>query len=256
MVEQKVVVSNIWRYPIKGLAGESLTTTILSSGRGIVYDRRWLLATADTAPLLNGNDKWRPWNYGLTLKKAERMALLRCSVVDDNGAPLLSIYEKNEMRVCGHPQVPDERANIDGFLQDFLFEPALQLTDYQNWSIWDKKDVVLTLLNESSVADFSTKQGVPVSCQRFRANIEVRGMTAWKEMGGGVMHVGDVQLQLGDGVERCAATRVNPQTAERDMNVPAQLLQEYGRNEMGVEAAVLTGGEIATSMEVVRSQTS
>lgn len=70
MVEQKVVVSNIWRYPIKGLAGESLTTTILSSGRGIVYDRRWLLATADTAPLLNGNDKWRPWNYGLTLKKA------------------------------------------------------------------------------------------------------------------------------------------------------------------------------------------
>jgi hypothetical protein len=51
-------------------------------------------------------------------------------------------------------------------------------------------------------------------------------------------------------IQRCAATDVNPETAERDLNIPKALMRGYGHVHMGVYARVVTGGNIATGDEV------
>ena len=44
---------------------------------------------------------------------------------------------------------------------------------------------------------------------------------------------------------RCAATEVNPATAERDAKPPKWLLEHYGHADLGIYAEVLEGGRVA-----------
>ena len=53
--------------------------------------------------------------------------------------------------------------------------------------------------------------------------------------------------------ERCAATNVNPETAERDMNLPLTLRKGFGHMDMGVYAKVVSGGQIAPGDAVTLS---
>jgi hypothetical protein len=52
-------------------------------------------------------------------------------------------------------------------------------------------------------------------------------------------------------IVRCAATAVNPSTAERDLNIPAILQKAFGHAHMGVYAEVIEGGEIARGDSLV-----
>jgi uncharacterized protein len=51
-------------------------------------------------------------------------------------------------------------------------------------------------------------------------------------------------------ITRCAATEVNPATAERDLDIMAGLQRGFGHNLMGVYAEVAAGGEIAGGDEL------
>jgi uncharacterized protein YcbX len=46
-------------------------------------------------------------------------------------------------------------------------------------------------------------------------------------------------------IPRCAATSVNPETAQRDLTVPKALKQHFGHVDMGVYAEVVRGGRVA-----------
>ena len=46
-------------------------------------------------------------------------------------------------------------------------------------------------------------------------------------------------------ITRCAATQVNPATAERDLDIVAALGRVFGHTDMGVYAEVLASGEVA-----------
>ena len=46
-------------------------------------------------------------------------------------------------------------------------------------------------------------------------------------------------------IQRCAATEVNPETAERDMDVPQSLYRLTGDDDCGIYAEVVSGGKIA-----------
>ena len=46
-------------------------------------------------------------------------------------------------------------------------------------------------------------------------------------------------------ITRCAATEVNPDTAERDLDTVAALRRHFGHNLMGIYAEVTEGGPIA-----------
>jgi len=82
---------------------------------------------------------------------------------------------------------------------------------------------------------------------RFRGNLLVDGLDAWAEFDlvGKTLKSGDVTMKVFDRIDRCAATNVNPTTAERDQNIPKALMSAYGHIDCGVFAEVLTGGTLS-----------
>jgi uncharacterized protein len=58
----------------------------------------------------------------------------------------------------------------------------------------------------------------------------------------------------GDCETRCAATEVNPQTAERDLAVVAILKRRFGHNLMGVYAEVERASDIAVGYQLTASR--
>ena len=89
--------------------------------------------------------------------------------------------------------------------------------------------------------------GAPVDPLRFRANIYFDGAPAWGELD----WIGASSRSAAPGcgssppITRCAATQVNPATAERDLDIPAALQRHFGHNLMGIYAEVTAGGAIA-----------
>ena len=51
--------------------------------------------------------------------------------------------------------------------------------------------------------------------------------------------------------QRCAATEVNPQTAERDLRVPFLLRKHYGHLDMGIYAEIVQGGAIEPGSRIL-----
>ena len=56
------------------------------------------------------------------------------------------------------------------------------------------------------------------------------------------LQLGGAVLRVVKRITRCAATEVNPLTAERDANPVEELRQLYGHADLGIHAAVIEGG--------------
>ena len=83
---------------------------------------------------------------------------------------------------------------------------------------------------------------------RFRANIYLDTDSPWAELDwiDKQLDIGEARLEVYARTERCAATNVDPQTAERDLAIPAALERTYGHQDFGVYAKVVQGGVIKT----------
>ena len=81
---------------------------------------------------------------------------------------------------------------------------------------------------------------------RFRANVYVEGWPAWVENGweGRELMVGWAKARVFKPIVRCAATHVNPTTAERDADVVKALFDHYGHMLCGVYAHVTSSGRV------------
>ena len=237
-------VDSVWRYPVKGLGGESLPSAEILPERGIAGDRRWMLATSDVSALLSGREEWRPWNYGPSLKKDARLAMLSASL--QNGA--LTIRSRSGDSVCGEPEDGGARRNMEMFLRDFFADDSIFLADCDSRPAWDYKNAPLTALFSASVDDLSEYAGTPLAAERFRANILIRGGAADDEtnhFGESLLLGAAAELAAMEGVPRCAATRVNPETGARDINTPGVLMRRSQKNEMGIKCAVRRGGTVS-----------
>ena len=103
---------------------------------------------------------------------------------------------------------------------------------------------MVSLINLASLRDYEGKIGARRHRRRFRANIWFSGAAAWSERSwvGQQIQVGGAVLRVTKPINRCAATEVNPETAERDVDALAELRSLYGHIELGVHAEVVEGG--------------
>ena len=67
------------------------------------------------------------------------------------------------------------------------------------------------------------------------------------------MRAGGATLEAFARIDRCAATNVNPETAERDMALPLGLLKAYDHPDCGIYLRVTASGDIATSDPIALS---
>jgi uncharacterized protein YcbX len=114
----------------------------------------------------------------------------------------------------------------------------------------------VSIVNLASVRDLSERLGVELDPLRFRANLYVEGWPAWAENDwtGRELMVGWARAKVFKPIVRCAATHVNPTTAERDQDVVKALFDNYGHMFCGIYIQMTSPGRVGLGDAVTEPQ--
>ena len=231
-----ITIARIARYPVKGLNAENLTRVMLEPGRALPHDRRFALAHGSTRFDPAAPDWLAKTNF-LMLMKNERLAALDARF--DAATDELVVHRHGKPVAHGRLTEPMGRTVIEQFFAAYLGAEARgkpRLVEAPGHIFSDHRNPVLSILNRASVLDVERVAEAPVDPRRFRANLLIEGTAAWAEMGwvGREVAIGPARLRVTAIIDRCAATTVNPDTAQRDLNVPRLLQKGFGHGDCGV----------------------
>ena len=238
-------ISDLYRYPVKGLAGERLEDIRLAPGQPVPGDRRWAIGHEGGA-----FDPAAPRHLSkahfVTLLGAPELAAL--TVRHEDGTLALTAPEGRSAR--GDLETEEGRAAIEAFLADFLGEAvraAPRLVGAEGLSLSDIPADHVSLINRETVKAVSDLAGIELDSTRFRGNLLVKGAPAWSEFDwlGREIEIGEVRLRAEARIGRCQAVSVDPATGSRNINLPKLLLEQFGHADCGLYLEVLTGGRIA-----------
>jgi uncharacterized protein YcbX len=201
-------VAELWRYPVKSMAGERLDQATLTpdgiAGDRVVHvaDARGRTVTARTHPrLLAHNGRLGP-----------------------GGEPL----------VDGRPWTSEEAGEaVRAAVGD-----GAQLV---RWDGPERFDVLpLLVATDGAIA------ALGVDGRRLRPNIVVSGVTglAEREWPGRQLRIGEALIQLVKLRGRCVMTTYDPDTQAQDVTVLRRIAHDFG-GRMALDASVLEGGTIA-----------
>ncbi len=250
-------IEYLYRYPVKGLTAEALESAEVEADGCIPWDRAFALARGDA-----GFDPATPrW-----LQKLNFM----CQARDAKIAGLASVFEPRDGTltirapdgggVSANALSATGRTEITRFLTLYLGDDGRGAPAFHHvpgHSFCDQREQVVSLINMASLRDYEAKAGARRHRRRFRANVWFSGAPAWSERGwvGQEIQLGGAVLRITRGIVRCAATEVNPETAERDIDPVAELRQFYGHTELGIHAKVIERGRFAIgdSIEILGS---
>lgn len=247
-----ITLPALFRYPVKGLAGEALQQVSLRADEGLPHDRRFALAHGSTRFDV-AKPTWLPKTNFLMLMRDEKLAQLRVQFTPQDGMLLLERDGKPVVRAKVTETLG--RTLVSQFFSQFMAEAARgspRLVEAPGHMFSDTRQKYVSILNLSSVLDLERVVRKAVDPARFRANLHLAGLPAWEEFSwiGKTISAGGVGLKVIDPIERCAATNVNPESATRDLNIPLQLQRGFGHVNMGIYARVVSPGEIAVNDEV------
>jgi len=242
-----LALTHIYRHPVKGLTPEPLARVALTPGEGLPHDRRFAIAHGATrfdpaAP------EWMPKTSFLMLMKDERLAKLRTAFDDATG--VLTVERDGKPVARGSLEDPTGRTVLEQFFAAYLqaeSRGAPKIVSAPGHMFSDVAAKGVSIIGLASIRDLERVVRAPIDPRRFRANVYFDGGRPWEEMQwvGGPIAIGPVRLEVLKPITRCAATNVNPETAERDMNLPLALQKGFGHPTMGIYARVLNAGTIA-----------
>lgn len=242
-------LKHIYRYPVKGLSAESLSDTTLMVGRAIKKDRQYAIAPGST-PSDQNSGTWIAKNFFLMLARNPKLAQLETRFDEDSDT--LTILRRGKQVTRGRLSEPIGRTMIEDFFAAFMGDEArgrpkiFEARDGNAHS--DQSQTLISIINLASVRDLERITSCELDPIRFRGNLYFDGSEPWLESGwlGKVITIGSVHLKITAPVGRCVATHVNPETAERDVNILKALQSGFGHTNCGVFAEVVQAGEIRT----------
>jgi MOSC domain-containing protein len=210
-------VASLWRYPVKSLAGERLSTAMLAPD-GIVGDRLVVVA---------GPEGVR------TSRKQYRLLGLR-GTLDYQGRALINGFPWDSAEAL---RLVRDAAGDDAWLEEahetnrFDILPLLVATD-------------------GAVALFGR------DVRRLRPNILVGGVDGMTEVDwpGATLGIGEAVISLDSLRTRCPMTTVDPDTLERDPEVLRDIGRRF-RGRLALNAGVVHGGLLREGDAVAWSQT-
>ena len=240
-------ITRICRFPVKGLSAEDLTAIDLECGQGMPFDRKWAIAHGSTT-FDPAAPTHLPKTGFLQLMQHERLASLETRF--DADAETLTILRDGKQVAKGNLALPIGRSLIEQFLSAWAkaeVRGAPRLVTAPGPELSDCGLPVVSLINLNTVRDIERVARKPVDPMRFRANLYVDDMPAWSEFGlvGQAVQAGGARLQGLARIDRCGATNVNPETAERDMLIPKVLQSGFGHVDCGIYLSVTGNGRIA-----------
>ncbi|MEM9104075.1 MAG: MOSC domain-containing protein [Pseudomonadota bacterium] len=251
-------IEQLYTYPIKGLSARPLESVDLEPGEGFPDDRLFGFAKAN-----GGFDPQNPQPLPKTsfVVLMEHAKLAGLHTQFDASTGMLTVEVEGQTM---HFQLFEdaEKQAAEDYLSDLLDLAEEEQPQFVSGSPHRFTDVsvvsetmmnAISLINLDSVEDLAVRIGEPVDPLRFRANIYFRGWPAFSELEleNRRIQIGDTVLKVLKRTQRCAATEVNPQTAERDMRVPFLLRKHYGHLDMGIYAEVVERGTITPGNRIL-----
>lgn len=253
-------IAAMYRYPVKGLSAEALDSTNLAPGECLPQDRRFAIALPSTR-FDPQNPEWLSKTHFVMLMRDAALANLKTRF--DPAIGELSIDDGSGPPLRARITEPEGRERIARFLDEFLGDAVahpLRIVEAPGHAFADARrkpnataDKYVSLINRASLAALEEAVETPVDPLRFRANVYFDGTPAWRELDwlGSEIALGGARLRVVSAITRCAATEVNPDTAERDLDTLAALRRFFGHNLMGIYAEVTEGGPIAVGDRLI-----
>ena len=213
IIEVAVKVKEIWRYPVKTMAGEKLERVRLGP-LGIDGDR--IVRVEDARGRV------------ITSRSHPRFLGLKGTLGPD-GEPLVNGRRWNS------PEVAGEVIDIVG--------PGAKLVRHEGVERFD----VLPLLvaTDGAIAAFGHDH------RRLRPNIVIGGVEGLAERAwpGGCLRAGKVLIGVQDLRLRCIMTSYDPDTLVRDKDITRDIYRRFG-GKLALNCFVIEGGEISVGDEV------
>ena len=200
-------VASLWRYPVKTLAGERLTTAAIGAD-GVAGDRLVRVRGPE----------------GVRTSRRHYRLLGLCGTLSADGTPLVNGHAWNSAEAAALVKAAagqDAWLEAAGALERFDVLPLLVATD-------------------GAIAAFGR------DLRRLRPNIVVGGVTGLDETGwpGAALHIGNAIVRLDSLRGRCPMTTVDPDTLERDPEVLRDIGRRFG-GRLALNAQVVRDGTIS-----------
>ena len=239
------------RYPIKGLSSEPMRTVTLRAGDGIPGDRLFGFARYNSGFDMQ-NPRPLPKDRFVVLLNEAALAGIQTDFEIESQALEINANGKIrrfDMRESEDREKAAEFLSSEIDLKDpeppkFVSSAPHRFTDVSVVS--PQMMNAISVLNLASVKELGEQLNAEIHPARFRANIEIDGLPSFAELDaiGSVLRFGDVELKILSRTKRCAATEVNPKTAERDLKIPYLIRKLMGHMDMGVYVEVVSGGTL------------
>ena len=199
-------VAGLWRYPVKSLAGEALTTAMIRPD-GIAGDR---------VVRVRGPEGVR------TSRRHYRLLGLRGTLGPDSHV-VINGYPWDSLEALA---LVKRAAGLDAWLE--------------SWHDLDRFDILpLLVATDGAVKAFGR------DVRRLRPNILIGGVEGLdeREWPGAELQIGGVILRLDSLRQRCHMTTIDPDTLEVDPSVLRDIVKRF-HNELALNANVVRPGTI------------
>ncbi len=250
-----ITVSEINIYPVKGLGGISLDACEMTT-RGFKNDRRFMIVDREDEFV---SQREMPkmatiWMDMLDMVDGElEFATADCDPIRVPATP--APRPTRTVRVwSSHVEAQAVSAEADAWLSDYLgadlrlvYMPETSMrqcnaTYAKNSEIVSFADGFPVLItNEASLADLNARiaangggSGGKVPMNRFRANIVIKGASAWEEDQWGELAIGDAVFRNVKPCGRCQVTTTDQATGEVRGSEPLRTLSGFRDSAHGV----------------------
>jgi uncharacterized protein YcbX len=199
-------IAGLWRYPVKTLAGEQLTTAPLDEN-GVHGDRIVRVLGPE----------------GVRTSRRHYQLLGLRGTLGPDGTPLINECPWNSPHAL---QLVKAAAGEDAWLEAVHRGDAFDI-------------LPLLVATDGAVAAFGR------DVRRLRPNILISGVQGLeeREWPGAKLHIGEVIVRLDSLRGRCPMTTVNPDTLERDPEILRDIVNRFN-GRLALNAEVMRGGTI------------
>ncbi len=249
-------LTDLYRYPVKGLSPERLATVELASGQTLPFDRAYAIENG-TGKFDPSAPKYLPKINFLMLMRDEKLACLK--TVFDDQTHELRIELAGEIVARGALNSTKGRQQIEQFIHEYMaheLRGAPKIYSAPDHSFSDVSAKCVHIINLNSVRELEKQMGHPINPLRFRANLVIDGPEPFSELDwvGRTLTTDPVKLDVFKRTQRCPATNVNPQKGLRDRAIPDFLFDQFGHRDFGVYAMVKNGGVINSGSQLIIHQ--
>ncbi len=201
-------IAEIWRYPVKSMAGEQLKSATLNMD-GILGDRRVLVYNEQTRQLITS--RTHPKLLGLK------------ATLDSSGQVFVNGQSWDS------PETTEAVINAAG--------PQARLLE---WGGLERFDVLpLLVATDGAIKEFGYDH------RRLRPNLVIGGVDglAEREWPGYRMKIGDVVIEFAQLRGRCIMTTYDPDTQKKDPKVLRYIVEKFD-GTLALDTDVIQGGQI------------